>query len=788
MKQVGMNPHIANVAGVKQTSVTGGAAKTVASKPVAEQRVDSAKTVSTPTFDQNGIQTVTRPDGSSTQKSLSGLALETSSDGAKTLTLPGGEGQFHLQGERVEVVEGAAREVSLVTNPEGLTLVAFSDKEGNHVQVHPDSMTFEIMNKNQTVSQVFHPNGFQEVVALGNEKLPDGRTQYFEKRALFDEAGSMVDQQGFSNFEVKGNKMSFDLGTGTASRTLPRPLPGHTESAGASVELNTAPSSEGSRQVGGPILMESPTADISLGADAPALSGATVEQDQRISDLKSVPSDFFNPTQIPEGSAVSETPSGVVRRTDKDTIAFSLPTGDQFRSDGELVAVLGDNPRAENARLVEEDGRMVIAYRDAEQNSYQFDVNTGDLEVFSSDGGLHQKLFADGRESISATTVYTTDAGSVKTSSHELLIDSDGTIHKQSGFANLKVGAEKLEYTLPNGSSVVKELAMETKTKVSEPEPKTAPGIAEGWGEVDDIASGILGRASGPSQTREPQIFPPTLSGVLREELAEGQIKTTLPSGISFIDGEFPYATDADGSRLEVLKREVPSEGGYILYTKGASGIGYTIAPEHMDFIVEGRDGKVHQLVKAQGEILTSITDGENKHLHQFDTTKMVHQGSPGVVADVNTPGQLYVMDSPQNRVYELPHPYPVPPTPPEQDGQGQQNRVSPPGVGQPGVQPSYWDSVKSWFGFGPTHGAAGPQGPAPGFPPGQAQQIPPAHLGGFPGGHYQYDPISEQMRSVQQTTTVMNVLSTVSIGMSMLGSLSMPTMYYPYTGGFYGF
>lgn len=823
MKQVGMNPHITSVVGVKSSTGAGAVGK-AATQPVVGEQQPAVSSLSTPaSYDERGILTTSRADGSVVQTSRSGVQLETSIDGVKTFTLPGEEGQFRLSGEKVEVFGGVADGAKVLTNSEGLTLVAFHDKDGNHVQLHPDSMTFEVMNKAQTVSQVFHPNGFQEVVALGNEKLSDGRTQYFEKRALFDESGSLLQQQGFSNFQVEGRKLSFDLGTGTATRSLPRALPGQSVESNPAVAPpssteNAAPTSlladgplllsgpeqplllEGPKQAGQqPLLMEDPPSagqgEAQIDSAKEAAEAAKAERQQRLEALKSVGADYFTTADLPEGSAMGDTRSGVIRRMDKEAVGFSLPTGDQFRTDGELVAVLGENPRAKNARLVEEDGRTVIAYRDAQRNNYQLDVNTGDLEVGNSDGTLHQKLFADGRETIRATSVHTTEAGSVKTSTHELLIDADGSIHRQSGFEDLKIGTGHLEYTLPNGTKTVRNLLMESKGKVAEPDPKTAPGIAEGWGDADAIASGILGQASATQargteeaqQPKEPRKFPPALSGVLREELPEGGIKTTLPNGISFIDGENPYAVDANGERLEVLKREVPSEGGYILYTKGANGIGYTIAPEHLDFIAEGRDGKVHQLIKSDGQILTAISDGENKHVHQFDSAKMTHQGSPGVVADVNTPGHLYVMDSPQNRVYELPHPYPVPPTPPsqgdpQQPGYGQM----PPGTGQPPVQPSFWDKVKNWFGFGPAPAPQGPVGP-PQYGQPQPMGAPPSYLGGMPAGHYQYDPMAGQMRSLQTTTNIMNILSTVSIGASLLSTIAMPTMFFPYGGGYYG-
>lgn len=824
MKQVGMNPHIKSMGGVKATPAAGIVGKGATPKPIEEQQTLKNQAPSVASFNEQGLLTTSKSDGSVVVAARSGVALETSPDGVKTLSLPEEESKFRLQGEKVEVSGGSAREAKLLTNSEGLTLVTYSDKDGNHVQVHPDSMTYEVMNKAQTVSQVFHPNGFQEVVALGNEKLSDGRTQYFEKRALFDDSGSLIDQQGFSNFRLEGRKISFALGTGTASRTLPRTLPGqsmepnspHAHPASVENSAPTAlladdslllvgteqPSSQESARASAPmpLLMEGPAL---LGQETPSAKAgsaqspddAKIERRQRMDALRSVESGYFSDESLPEGSVLGDTPSGVIRRMDKDSIGFSLPTGDQFRSDGELVVALGDNPRAKNVRLVEEDGRTLIAYRDAQRNSYQFDVNTGDLEVGNPDGTLHQKLYADGRESIRATSVHTTEAGSVKTSSHELLIDSDGSIHQQTGFEDLKIGSKHLEYTLPNGTKTVRNLLLETKGKVAEPELKIAPGVAEGWGDVDDIAGGILGRspssqAHGPEeaqQPREPQAFPPTVSGVLREELPEGEIKTTLPSGLSFIDGEEPYALDVNGNRLEVLKREVPSQGGYILYTKGSDGIGYTIAPEHLDFIAEGRDGKVHQLVRGDGRILTAISDGENKHTHQFDTATMTYQGSPGVVADINTPGQLYVMDSPQNRVYELPHPYPVPPTPPEQ-GMPQQPGYGqmPPGAGQPPVEPSFWDKVKNWFGATPSSPTTGPAvGPQAGHP--YSAGGAPNYLGGMPGSHYQYDPLAQQMRTIQTTTNVMNILSTVSIGASLLSTMAMPTMFYPFSGGYYG-
>lgn len=857
MKQVGMNPQVTSLGAVKHTTGTGPVKKAVApteAKPQTQVSAPTTKAVAG--FDERGIQTLSNADGSVSQKSQSGVQLNTAADGVKTLTLPGGEGSFKLEGDQVEVTSGEAKGASIFTNPEGLQLVAYNDKAGNHIQVHPDSMTFEVMNPGQTVSQVFHPNGYQEVVALGNEKLPDGKTQSYEKRALFDQSGEMVQQQGFSGFDVKGNKLSFDLGSGKATRTLPRPLPGQTVETPAKTEtsaasVNSAPTSllaeqpmllTGPEQ---PLLLEGPknnsqTAQATSADPAKeAADAAKAERKERLESLKSVGADYFTPKELPEGSVIGDTPSGVVRRMDKDAIGFSLPTGDQFRTDGELVAVLGDNPRAKNARLVEEDGRTVIAYRDAQRNNYQLDVNTGDLEVSNPDGSLKQKLFADGRESITATSVHTSEAGKVSTSTHGLLLDPDGSIHQQSGFDNLKIGSKHLEYTLPNGKTTVRNLLMETKGKVKEPEPQSAPGISEGWGDTDSVANSVLGKpdpavpatnaATGAEQPKELQKSGPTLSGISREELPDGTTKTTLPSGISFVDGgETPYATDADGTRLEVLKQEVPSDGGYILYTKGKSGIGYTIAPEHLDFICEGKEGKVHQLVKANGEILTSITDNGNQHVHQFDTKKMGYQGSPGVVADPRTPDKLYVMDSPQNRVYTLPHPYPLPENMPGNPGQGMPPGQQPswpqfpgdqgipgvppnnmgqpgmppnmgqpgmppnmgqpgmPGMSQPGVQPSFWDKVKNWFGFGHQQQAQqtmGPQGVYQGqgqYPPG-----PPPYMGGMPGCQYQYDPIAQQTRQIDRFNKVMMGMNVATMGLTMLSTMAMPCMFFPF-GGMY--
>lgn len=777
--------------------------------PVASKAVT---TNATSGFNEQGVKGTQRPDGTATLESKSGMKLEKSENGFE-LKMPGTEGAFKFDGDKIEVASGEAKNPSFVEAEGGMKLLHFNDKEGNHVHVDPKSMTYEVLNPGRTVSQVYFPDGKQQVMAMGKEKRADGTTRDYTKTATFDEKGQLLEQNGFSGFELKDGKLSFDVGTGKATRTLPRAMPGKTGPAEkpaqtaqpASQNAPTALLAEQPMLMTGPqapLMIEGPKTEAPASQAAPdpakaAENAAKAERKQRLDALKKVDKDFFNVDAAKEGVQFAETPSGVLKRMDGDSVAFKLPTGDEFRTDGELVAVLGDKPRAKSARLVEDNGSTILAYKDQAGNNYQLDVNSGDLSVNNSKGTLRQKLYADGREEIHAESTHKTATGSAETSHHTVLLNPDGRVHRKDGFDDLKIGSKHVEYTLPNGNNTVRNLLMETKGKT--PESTSRANLIQGWDEGQSVADRILGvsttaatneapkaegatAASGPMKANPFQQEPVTMSGVKRESLADGTVKTTLPSGLSFVDGEKPYAMDPDGTRLEVSKHEVPSDGGYILHAKGKNGVGYTIAPEHLDFIAESKDGKVHQMVKADNTILTSITDGNRQHVHNYDYVGQKETGSPGVDTDLWNRDKIYVMDSPQNRVYDLPHPFPIPPEVEAQlQGMGPQGGAAGPPVGgpggpgmpQPGVKPSFWSKVKGWFGGEQPQQAQGPYGP--GGPQQAHHGGPPPYMGGMPANHYQYDPVAEQMREMRSMHRGMTIANTVG----MVANVAMPLLFF---------
>lgn len=801
------------------------------------------------TSNSGGIQTTTKPDGSTTKKADSGLQFDKSTDGTRTISFGNSEEKLKLSGDDVEVTGGGAKNAQYTRTEDGMELISFNDAKGNTVQVEPESMTFEVLNKKQTVAQVFHPNGNQEVVAFGTHRSPDGTHTNYEKRALFDKEGGLVDQEGFDNLKSKGGKISFQLGEGTATRTLARPLPGQPEVAEApkqeskAVKTESAPVSllaeqpllltgpeqpkllEYKPETGKPEQMKLPmdmpevkTPAKPEVAEAPKNSNQAdtsskqlelpldkkpvpTEPKEKLAWLKDVSNDYFNPKNPGPDVEISESPSGVIRRTDGEgdsaTLSFSLPTGDKFRTDGDQIAVLGDNPRAKSPQLAQEDdGRVLLSFKDKQRNSYQFDVNSGDIQISSPDGKRRQVIGGDGSESFEMTSVHKTEAGSVRESTHKVSFDSDGKLVSKEGFDNLKVGDKHLEYTLPNGQPTVRNLFSNTKVKHNDadmPKTQSAPApAADDWGGADSIVNSVLGKttaptqteqAAGPTQTNAPLEASPfekpkfAPSGMSRTKLPDGSTMTRLPNGITITDGEKISAKDKDGSPLQVIKREVPSQGTYVLFAKGKDGHGFTIAPDHMDMIAESKDGKVHQLVTEKGQILTNIKDGPNQHLHNFEMGNMMETASPGVRSDVRTPNTLYI-DGPEGRSYELPQPLPSPQSGMTSRPYGQ----APPNHPQPGYKPSFWDKTKAFFKGEPIPQAApGPNGPQPNSNQYHHQQ--PPQFGQMPGSCHSYDHGANEMRQMQRMTSVMSTVSWVGLGLTALSTFAMPGMFFPYGG-----
>jgi hypothetical protein len=813
MKQVGPKIPISTSAVQPKTTVnqSGG----VSNKSVEKTKTTAQQTVvtgPTTTFSE-GVETTIKPDGSSFSKSQSGVESSTIPGGGQSISLPG-EDKLKIDGDKIEIAGGGGKDAGFVENAEGIQLARYTDKAGNTVQVDPETLTYEVFNKN--THQVIYPDKEQAVLISGTQIGQGNKAKPYQMVAAFDADGNFKpDESSPEVLGAKNGKIQYNLEKGPTERSPLRPLPGQPAQTEQIKKTEAPPSQQNSAptallaeepmlalaETNAPVESQTketaPTQDADPTAAAKAAEAAAkAERKGRLDALKKVGPDFFDPSTSSDEVHFQKTPSGVIKRMDGESIAFSLPTGDQFRTDGDVVAVLGDNPRAKNARLVEEDGKTFLAFNDKARNSYQLDVNNGDLSVSNSDGTMKQKLLADGSESITATSTHTSEAGTVGTSTHGILLEPDGKVARKSGFPELQMDKNSLVYTLPNGRTTVRNLLMETKGRVDEkkaPEAPESPGVKDEWGDTQSMIDQILGKttpaaaavnASGgdpptANQTNGPGPInsnpfdqePATISGVTRKTLPDGSVQTRLPSGVTFMDGENPTAKGPNGETLEVLKSEVPSEGGYILYAKGPDGIGYTIAPDHLDYIAEGRDGKVHQLVKSDGKFLTSITDGLNQHTHQFDGQTMTHNGSPGVYADIRTPGHIYVADQPQNRTYELPVPYPTPPGAPEPYG--------PPGpaMSSPPIEPSFWDKTKAFFTGRDANEIAATKAY------GQAHHGCPSHIGGMPGSCHQYDPMAEEMRQMQRMNKTMMTMNAVGMGVSLLSTLAMPALFF---GGMY--
>jgi hypothetical protein len=812
---------------LKSTVVKGGQnnAARVGGAGGAKKKVETQKTPAVkqptaqqtgPLADEFGVTHNEKPDGSVSLKAKSGMGVDISSEGDRTVSLGNGEASFKMKDGGIELLSGSAKDFKVSNDNEaGSDIVSFKDKSGDLVQVEPDSMTYSVTRNSHSaagVTQVFYPDGKQEVTAFGY-----GGGKPYEKSAFFDEKGAMIDQQGFGQVQVGAQEIGFDAAGTGVKRSLPRPLPGQEAVAAQEPKEQAKPPAERSNAAPTALLAEGPSllalpAGVTPGilsaqtppAPEPKVEAAATPTEtpkaeakgagkaSPFPDMPKFESGFFDMKNGSETIGMNETKSGVTVREEGATRSFKLPNGDMFRTDGNEVEVLGDKPRAKNAKMVEEDGQQLLAYRDGNRNSYQLNVNTGDLTMSNSNGSMKQKLNADGSQEFEARSTHTTEAMGKEHSFHKAKFGADGTLVEKSGFDNLEVDAKSLVYTLPNGEVSVKNLVDPTTVRYNEPKPD-APGVEQGWGDAQGAVDSILGTKSkgpaaavgatnptdqtaateGPSEAKfEAPKF--ARNGMTRTTLPDGSVLTRLPSGISINDNpEKPFATDANGNKLEVLKREVPTESGYILYTKSKEGVGYTIAPDHLDMLAESKDGKVHQIAFESGMVESHVKDGKNLHSHRFDPNNQFNTfGSPGVGM---TPDRLYV-DSPDNRSYELPHPLPG-----ASGGGGAHYGQGPGQQGprvQPGYKPSFWQRLKGAFTGDNPWQPTGPQGPGgPG-----AHHGTPSYGGGMPSSHHQYDPMSGQMHEMQQMqrmTSMMSTMSMVGVGLSSLSLLAMPTMFY---------
>ena len=404
-----------------------------------------------PTTDQFGVTHTEKPDGSVSMKAKSGMAMDISQEGERSISLEGHS--FKMKDGNIEVLGGSAKDVSVSNaNKEGTDIISFKDKAGDEIQVEPDSMTYSVTRKSHSaagVTQVFYSNGDQEVTAFG---YGDGKP--YEKTALFDEKGTLLGQKGFGQLQTGAQEISFDVGGKPMKKSLARPLPG--QEAVAPQPKETPKPAEGAVNAAptallaeGPSLLALPSgvtpgilqgggqtekaADLQPKVETPAVQAEAPKaeskaQETPFPDLPKYDAGFFDMKNDSESVTMNQTQSGVVVREEGSTRSFKLPTGDMFRTDRESVEVLGDKPRAKSARVVVEDGNQLLAFRDKNRNNYQLNVNTGDLSITNSNGTLKQSLNADGTQEFEARSTHTTDAGSKEHSFHKAKFGADGTL------------------------------------------------------------------------------------------------------------------------------------------------------------------------------------------------------------------------------------------------------------------------------------------------------------------------------------------------------------------------
>ncbi len=750
-----------------------------------------------------GVETTRSADGTISQKAVSGLGVTTDADGGKEVSLGSGE-SFRWDDTGVSSNDPSLKP-TLTRTEDGLNLISFVDKDENTVQVQPDSLTYEVLNKKKNLSQVFHPDGFQEVVAFGQFREADGSRTDYQHHLVYNPQGELVDSSGFHDMALDGRKMSFDLGNGVRTeRTLARPLPGQ-PSFGPEVksEPQAAAASAPMTMMEEPVALpksEAPT------APAPAET-ASAAQPTPFSGLTDIKNDFFA-GHDQEGVAFDQTPSGLVMRHEGETRAFLLPNGDSFRTNGKDVETLGESPRAKNVRIVDEGDNQLLAYSDLDGNRHTLDISSGDYEVSNRQGSVTQGLKADGTTEYGVRGTYTSESGKPQQYHHKASFSQNGALLSKEGFDDLKVEGTSMKFTLPNGVETDRELIESAPDPINIPKKLVLKeGFAQEWGGGVSLADQLLGLGGAPtgigaaapsaptnptSPVEAPQAAPagPTWRpGQARQSLPDGSgTVSVLPNGYQIISGPEPYAIDTQGQRLPVGRGQTTLESGetsHLLSVRTPEGVSYTICSQNLDTIVTSADGKVSQMVSPQGKVLTSVTDNGRKVLYEFDPGKGT-TGTPGVGFDPRFPDRLMVAGTPEG--YKLPHPM-MPPNgmpgnsplsaPGGQVGadaaMSEQNPelssgylAGPGGVGQ-GVQPSFWQRFKSAFTnenpWDPATAAAreqdqqrmfgGPMGSAP-YPAGY-QQVP-----------YSMD---EQLRAMQRQN---NWMMAGTVAMTALPALSM--------------
>ncbi len=748
---------------------------------------------------EGGVVTTRNANGSIFQKAASGLGMTTDPDGGKEISLGSGE-SFRWDDSGISSKDQSLSP-ALTKTADGLTLISFSDKDENTVQIQPDSLTYEVLNKKKNLSQVFHPDGFQEVVAFGQFREADGSRTDYQHHLVFDPQGQVVDSSGFHDMAVEGKKLSFDLGNGVRTeRTLARPLPGQApfeSAAKAEVATESAAANNNNTPLA---VFEEPMAQPRVDEQS-----TVSQQPAPFAGLSDIKKDFFAGHDQP-GVAFDETRSGLVMRHEGETRAFLLPNGDSFRTNGREVETLGESPTAKNARIVEEGDNQLLAYSDDQGNRHTLDITTGDYEVSNRQGSMTQGLKADGTVEYGARGTYTAESGKPQQYYHKASFSQDGALISKEGFDDLRVEGDSMKFTLPNGLETDRQLMQPAPQSVNIPKKLVlSEGFAQEWGGGVGLADQLLGLSPAsagvnPTIQAQPAVEnapidnsasapagPTWRPGQARASLPDGSgTVSVLPNGYQIISGPEPYAIDTQGQRIPVGRGQTTLESGetsHLLSVRTPEGVSYTISSQNLDTIITSADGKVSQLVSPQGKVLTSIADNGSKILHEFDPARGT-TGTPGVGFDPRFPDRLMVAGTAEG--YQLPHSMLPPatvggqvaPGPMGSSGDGvnldQAGHLSsgylagPGGVAQ-GVQPSFWQRFKAAFTnenpWDPATAAAreqdqqrmfqGPMGAAP-------------YPAGFQQAPYSMD---EQLRSMQRQN---NWMMAGTVAMTALPMLNM--------------
>ncbi len=813
---------------IKSAALKGGAPKLTTAAPakpaVAPQ--PAAPSTSLPqgpvTTRENGVSTTVTPDGLRSQTSDTGVSVRTGEQGQE-ISLPSGQ-SFRLDEQGVHSTGDESGQGATLSQTEDGALISFQDKEGNTVRVQPDSLTYEVLNKQKNLSQVFHPDGHQELVAFGKYRAPGSdKISDFEHRVLYSPSGELLDSQGFQGLAQDGRKLSFELPGGVRTeRTLAKPLPGQPafeETAPAAAPPSSASVNPlaifGDEPVMGAAVpttlaavetAPAPAETAPAPTPAPAAEAqpqALTPEQQHEADLKAefqalpnINADFFAGADA-EGVSFAQTDSGLVMRQEGNSRAYLLPNGDAFRTDGKHLEVVGENPRAQNARLVDDGDRQKLAYSDADGNRHLLDINNGDYEVSNRQGTLTQGTKADGSREYTARGTYTNEAGKPVQYENKASFSSAGTLIGKEGFDDLRIAGDDMSFTLPNGVATDRKLVEASEQPIDIAKKLVVSGgFAEEWGGALSLADELLNPSAPPTPPATATPTAPSApagqpqvargAGFSREALPDGTFLNSLPNGIQIRVGAEGAASalDANGQPLEVSRQDAADgAGGYWLQVRDGNGVGYAISNKNMDLMVQSPDGKVGQLVNPHGKVLTTINDNGNQHFMETDPT-WGSAGSPGTRVDPRQPGLIFV-DGPTGPVaYGLPFPLggarpaPMPGAdglPPQgfEDPMGaagatpgadpaeRQSYLAGPGETAQGYNPTLWQRLKGAF-TNENPWQAGPHSSG-GFVDPRTQ--------GYPGSYQQVDPLAAQMAMMNQQNQMMMISN---MGWGMMNQMQM--------------